>query len=304
MVDLIYLVAPIFLIILLGNILKRSLISDDAIWYQINSLTYWVLFPCLLFNKTSVIDFESFSIGMFSVSLMVGFLVAVLFCIIVGKAYGMSASTFSSVIQGGGRHNSFLALAVASQILGEQGELIGTIAIAVMVSFSNILTIIMLTIILRKNSETKPNILLEIFRNPFIIAIGLGLIFNFLNLGNLPILHDFTGYIGKAALVIALICVGAGLRFVGGRQFILPAAIACFAKMIIFPATVFLLTQYFNLSPILTISAVIFAIVPTSSTSYALAKQMGGDAPLMAAIISLQTLLSVFAIPLAVVLVS
>lgn len=304
MVDLIFLVAPIFLIILLGNLLKRILIQDDAIWYQINSLTYWVLFPCLLFNKTSVIDFESYSIGLFSLSLMVGFLLAVLFCFAANKVYGMGPSTFSSVLQGGGRHNSFLALAVVSQIFGEQGELIGTIAVAVMVSFSNILTIIMLTIILREKDKAKPNVALEIFRNPFIIAIALGLIFNFLNLGNLPILHDYTGYIGKAALVIALVCVGAGLKFVGGRQFIMPCVIACFAKMIVFPGTVFLLAQYFDLSPILTISAVIFATVPTSSTAYALAKQMGGDAPLMAAIISLQTLLSVVAIPLVIILVS
>ena len=52
------------------------------------------------------------------------------------------------------------------------------------------------------------------------------------------------------------------------------------------------------------IVGVIFASAPTSSAGYALAKQMGGDAPLMATIISLQTLISVLAIPAAIMIVS
>ncbi len=304
MQNLIYLVAPIFLVILLGGVLKGILISDEKIWYQINRLTYWILFPALLFNKTSVIDLDSFSVGLFSASMILGYLVAVSVAYVASKMYGMSAASLSSVIQGGGRHNSFIALAVISQFFGEQGEIVGALAVAVMVSFSNILTVIFMTSILSDTGKGKPSIISEILRNPFILAIAAGLTFNYFDWGHLPIFHDFTTYLGKAALPLALICVGAGLQFGNMRKFVAPCLIASMSKMIILPATVFAAAKYFELPPIMSVSAVIFVSVPTSSTAYALAKYMGGDAPLMAAIISLQTLLSVVTIPVIILIVS
>jgi predicted permease len=45
-------------------------------------------------------------------------------------------------------------------------------------------------------------------------------------------------------------------------------------------------------------AAILLAALPTATSSYILARQLGGDAPLMAAIISGQTLLAVVSIPL------
>ncbi len=304
MVDLAAIVAPIFLSILLGVFLKRILISSDDIWNHINTLTYWILFPSLLFNKTSVIDFEGINIAGYAAVLICGYLAAVLFAYIVGRIGRFNAASLTSILQGGGRHNSFLALAVISQLFGAPGEIIGAMAVAVMVTFSNIFTIIMMTSILSGKDGGKPSILSEVVRNPFIVSIALGLFFNIMGWQQVPILTDFTAYLGKAALPIALICVGAGLHFVGARKFLAPTSIACIAKMIVLPVTVFFGAQFFELSAMVTTSAVVFASVPTSSTAYALAKYMGGDAPLMAAIISLQTLLAVFVIPVAIILSS
>jgi len=44
----------------------------------------------------------------------------------------------------------------------------------------------------------------------------------------------------------------------------------------------------------------LFQALPTASSSYILARQLGGDAPLMAGIIAGQTLLAVIALPLVV----
>jgi predicted permease len=173
-----------------------------------------------------------------------------------------------------------------------------------MVTFSNVLTIVFMTSILADNAKGNPNIFTEILKNPFIVSIAIGLLFNFIGWGNLPVLHDFTDNIGRAGLPLALICVGAGLRFVGIKGYLMPAFIASVSKMVVLPLTVFLACVYFDLLPVMTMCAVIFATVPTSSTAYALAKYMGGDAPLMAAIISLQTLLAVITIPLVIILLN
>jgi len=44
--------------------------------------------------------------------------------------------------------------------------------------------------------------------------------------------------------------------------------------------------------------AVLLAALPTATSAYILARQLGGDAPLMAGIISGQTLLAMVTIPL------
>ena len=44
--------------------------------------------------------------------------------------------------------------------------------------------------------------------------------------------------------------------------------------------------------------------VPTSSSAYVLARQMGGDAPLLAQIITLQTILAAVTMPIAIALVA
>ena len=53
-----------------------------------------------------------------------------------------------------------------------------------------------------------------------------------------------------------------------------------------------------GLSGLLVQVAVLLAALPTATSAYILARQLGGDAPLMAGIISGQTLLAMVTIPL------
>ena len=304
MLDITLLIAPIFLIILLGALLRRYLIDDDDVWNQVNKLAYWVLFPCLLFNKTSVIDFAGIAFGPLTLTVLVGFSAAVLFSFIFAKITGLSAATITSVIQGGGRHNAFLALAIVSQLFGEEGAMIGAIIIAVLVTFTNLVVNISMTVILSSNGVSFNGVLADLKRNPLIFAIMLGAAFNVAGLGNLPIVHPFTLSVGETTLTIALLCVGAGLRVRGIAGKITPCVIALAAKFIMFPVVVYLCAQYYSLPHVVMMAAMIFAISPTGAASYPLAKQMGGDAPLMATLISLQTLISVITMPLIIHLLS
>ena len=223
MLNLTLLITPIFLIILTGYLLKQYLISDDDVWNNINRLAYWVLFPCLLFNKTSVINFSEFSFGPLSIALIAGVSLAILGAYIFGKLAGLGTPALTSVMQGGGRHNAFLALAIVSQLYGDEGELIGAIVIAVLVTYTNIVINVSLTVMLSSKKSGLSMILSDLKRNPFIIAILLGVIFNLLGLGNLPILHQFTQSVGQTTLTVALLCVGAGLRIREPGEKILPS---------------------------------------------------------------------------------
>ena len=114
--------------------------------------------------------------------------------------------------------------------------------------------------------------------------------------------HDSLELLGAAALPIVLLCVGANIRLQGLEASVLPTLISVAGKLVVFPAVILLAALALELSPLETLVALVFGAVPTAASSYTLARQMGGDAPLMAAIITIQTALSFVTLPLTLAL--
>jgi predicted permease len=76
-----------------------------------------------------------------------------------------------------------------------------------------------------------------------------------------------------------------------------PAALSIAGKMLVFPATLVGLALWMGLSPTAALVAGLFGAVPTAASGFTLARQMGGDAPLMATIITVQTAMSFVTLP-------
>ena len=89
-----------------------------------------------------------------------------------------------------------------------------------------------------------------------------------------------------------LLCVGAGLRLEGVVKARAPAWIAVAFKLLVLPLTAIALARAFGLSGSSLVVVACCASVPTSSSAYVLARQLGGDAPLIAEILTLQTMLA------------
>jgi predicted permease len=69
-------------------------------------------------------------------------------------------------------------------------------------------------------------------------------------------------------------------------------------KLVLMPALVLGLALLLGLPPISRDVALLFAALPTATSAYILARQLGGDAELMAALITAQTLLAMLTLPL------
>ncbi len=129
------------------------------------------------------------------------------------------------------------------------------------------------------------------------IAVNLG------GTGRIPVVHEIADLLGGAALPIVLLCVGANIRPRAMAAAMVPTVVSMLGKMVVFPAAILGLALVMGLSPVETLVAMLFGAVPTAASGYTLARQMGGDAPLMAAMITLQTVLALVTLPLTVVLV-
>jgi len=146
-------------------------------------------------------------------------------------------------------------------------------------------------------------VLRDLARNPLLIAVLLGIATNVLNIAPIPVLSDMAKILGAAALPIMLLCVGANIRIRAMTSAGLPVALSVVGKMVVFPAMILVAAQFVDLSDAALLVLILYGAVPTAASAYTLARQMGGDAPVMATIITLQTALSFVTLPITVALV-
>ena len=144
----------------------------------------------------------------------------------------------------------------------------------------------------------KRAILSEIARNPLLGSMLIGVAVNLLDIPVPVFLAQAAVFLGDAALPLLLMSIGASLRFAAIRSNAAPLALAVAAKIIVFPMTLVLIGVMVGLGPLALAVLAAVGAAPTASSTYTLATELGGDAQLMAEIVSLQTLASAMSLPL------
>jgi predicted permease len=297
------LVSPVFLLIILGNFLRRIKVPDVSFWEINDKLCYWVLIPALLFHYISQINLSSEMLYSYSVIIYVGFFIAILTVLILGKLLGYPPERWTSILQGAVRQNAFIALAITGSLFGDEGLKIASIFMLIYVPSINI---IIVTTMVMNFGQSKKNasknefitVFIELSKNPFILAMIAGLIFSIAQSEKLKVIIDTSGLLGSAALPIMLLTIGAKIKVRDLALTITPIIISNFLKLLALPLIAFFVANYLGLSEIEVVVAVIFAAVPTAVSSHTLARQFGADDQLMTSIITTQVILSFITIPI------
>ncbi|GLQ35208.1 transporter [Amylibacter marinus] len=298
------LIAPIFGLMVLGLVLRRGIFESGTFWGTADKLVYWVLMPSLLFYKTSTTSFDMNLVVGMGMALLGAFFCAAVFGVIAGRLIGLNGASISSVLQGSARHNTFLALAVAESLFGTEGLAIAALGSAMLIPVTN-LTVVPLIITLtpkRRTGGLITAILADLARNPLLVSIFLGVSCNLVIGQQIPVVHEMTRLLGGATLPLVLLVVSASLRGFEGPIKVSAVVTAGIGKFILFPLLAFGIARGVGLSDMQTIIAVIFAAAPSASSSYTLARQLGGDAPLSASIVAIHTGLAFVTLPITVAL--
>jgi predicted permease len=145
---------------------------------------------------------------------------------------------------------------------------------------------------------------MTVVRNPLIWACAIGLAINVAHLPLPRIWHEVADALGRSSLGIGLLVTGAGLHLEGMFRPSLAASVAVFLKLVLMPVLAVALALWFGLSGYNLAIVTACSAVPASSSAYVLARQMGGDAPLLAQIITLQTILAAITMPVVIALAS
>jgi predicted permease len=294
--------APTFILIALGAIVRVSGVATAEQFGMVNRFGYFVLYPAFLFTLVSGASFAGTGAGLFLLGLLGGFLTLVLIALALRLVFRGDGAAYTSVFQGSVRWNGFALLAAAASLYGPRGlELVG-LAFGPLVLTLNIICVIVLTRWGAAKATSMRAVWDQIVVNPLILACAAGLAANFAGVRDLGWISDALQLLGQAAMPIALMCVGAGLDFKALRAAGPKVATATAMRLVAAPLIVYGACRLAGADPLATAVAVGIAATPTAAAAYTFAREMGGDARLMAAIITATTLLSFITMPIAITL--
>ena len=283
---------PVFALILIGYFFKRIKFPSHEFWPQADKLTYYVLMPSLLIYKLSNASLSSSNSLGFILSALLAIFFTMIILMLANKIKPTSASSFTSVVQGGIRFNTYVFLALSGAIFGNEGLVLSAIILTFAIPFINILCITIFALYISNEKLNFLYLLKSIVTNPLIIACIIGGSINFLGIHFPVIINNTLEILSKAALPMGLLSVGFGLVIKEIKSSKSELIISSIAKHLIMPILIFIFAKYFELDNMMISIFVLFAVLPTAPTSFILARQLGGDIRLMSSIITVQTLIS------------
>jgi len=298
---------PVFLLIVLGVVLKRTLMPQEAQWHGLERLTYYVLFPMLLIQTLVKADLTKVPVAGVGGALMVSAVAMSLLCLALRPLLAradIDGPAFSSIFQGAIRWQTYVALAVSGNLYGDTGLALASVAMVAIIPLVNVLSVAVLAQYATPDKQSPGAIIVTVVKNPLIWACAIGLAINLVHLPLPKIWHEVADALGRSSLAIGLLVTGAGLRLEGLFRPSLGAAAGVLLKLVAMPAVAIVLALWFGLSGPSLVIVALSSAVPTSPSAYVMARQMGGDAPLLAQIITLQTIFAAITMPIAIALVA
>jgi malonate transporter and related proteins len=293
---------PTFILIALGYGVRASGIATAEQFGMVNRFGYFVLYPAFLFTLVSGANFAGGDAAPFLLALLAGFLALVAIALSLRLFFRGDDPAYTSLFQGSVRWNGFALLAAAATLYGEQGpELIG-LAFGPLVLTINIICVIVLSVWGSARATSMRAVFDQIIANPLILGCAAGVAANFAGARDLGPVTDALLLLGGAAMPVALMCVGAGLDFRALRGAGVKVATASVMRLIVAPSLTYTACTLIGVGPLPTAVAVGIAATPTAAAAYTFAREMGGDAQLMAAIITATTILSFITMPIAITL--
>ncbi|MFP4374153.1 MAG: AEC family transporter [Spirochaetaceae bacterium] len=301
--DVLRLILPLFIIILVGYLMRTTGFAREGFVDELNRLVYFVGLPATLFIESSRVNVNALD----GATAAVAFPFIVLATTLIGLAATLPLPFHQRgpVVQAGFRGNlAYLGLPIVSTTLGPAALATITIIIAAGIVIHTLLSILVLSV-LKPHGESIPP-LVQITRtltNPLLIAIALGLLFAAGGWSLPDVLARPIDLLARMSLPLILLVLGLSLSFSELRRNLASAALASLIKLAVMPAVAWaVMTWIFDSSPLVVETVVLMAAMPTAVASQTFARAFEADSSVSASSVSLSTLLAVGTVPVVVVI--
>ncbi len=284
---------PIFLLIILGKVLKTTKIINDEFTKTADRYVFRIALPALLFsdltenNVGSAFDGKyvlfCFFVTIFSIAVLWG----------LTEKFMKNEEQKGAFIQGSYRSSAaILGLAFINNMYDSVG--MAPLMIIGCVPLYNIFAVIILTL-KGDNGGKKPNMketFINVMKNPILLSILIALPFALLNLHFPSFVNKAIGSVANTATPLALISIGASFEGKKALKKMKPTLLASFIKLILLAGLFLPLAVFFGYRNQELMALLVMLGSPTTVSSYIMAKNTGNDGILTSSIIVLTTLLS------------
>ena len=289
---------PIFLVMVIGYILKQIGMLNDNFVTVANKFNFKVTLPFMLFKDIAGVDIKA----VFDIKY-------VLFCAIVSTicfwvVWGTAKLLVrDKTIRGAFVQSSFrgsaavMGLAFIQNIYGSSA--MGPLMIVSAVPLYNIFSVIVLTVEANDSTgiDKKAKIRqagINICKNPIILSILAGLIVGLLGIQFPTLVNKTVSNVAQMATPLALITIGAGFEGRKALAKIAPTMAASMIKLVLQPLVFLPVAAWMGFSGEKMIAILIMLASPTTPSCYIMAKSMNNDEVLTASVIVTTTLMAAF----------
>ena len=289
---------PIFLVMVIGYILKQIGMLNDNFVTVANKFNFKVTLPFMLFKDIAGVDIKA----VFDIKY-------VLFCAIVSTicfwvVWGTAKLLVrDKTIRGAFVQSSFrgsaavMGLAFIQNIYGSSA--MGPLMIVSAVPLYNIFSVIVLTFEANDSTgiDKKAKIRqagINICKNPIILSILAGLIVGLLGIQFPTLVNKTVSNVAQMATPLALITIGAGFEGRKALAKIAPTMASSMIKLVLQPLVFLPVAAWMGFSGGKMIAILIMLASPTTPSCYIMAKSMNNDEVLTASVIVTTTLMAAF----------
>ncbi len=307
MISIVFALGPIFLLILIGFAIKKKELIANSFWEPAEGITYYIFFPALLLQTTAKADIGDLDVGPMAFAIVSSMVLISAIAVKLKPYLSIDGPTFTSLFQGSIRFNTYVGIAAVSSLWGAPGLTLIAIAISFTVPLVNVLCVVVMETYgdhphRRDGLPQLDKLFKAVIRNPLILACLLGLGLNGLDVTLPPILNPLIEILARASLPIGLLCVGAGLQLSSFKEGGKTVFVTSCVKLMILPLLCMICCQLIGVEGVTRDLCVFFCGLPVATSSFVLARRMGGNGEIMSGIITVTTLCAMLTLPMILLL--
>jgi len=289
-------VMPVFVLLLLGYILKKFEITTPAFLASGNKIVFYVALPSLLFRGVYTTDIRTAVDFWFVGFALVSSIVAFFSIWGISRLFIKDRSIWGTFTQGAFRGSfALVGIPLIINLAGDAGMARAALIVAFVVPFFNVFSVMALSSCAEKGKGEGlglKSLLITIIKNPSNIAVFTGLFLAMFSISLPSILETAIGNTANMATPLALICLGGGMTFKGFDEKIRYALIASLIKVVVLPLYFTIFGYIFGFRGYELATLMVLGGIPGAAVGYTMATQMGGDTYVAGTIVIVTTLLS------------
>lgn len=287
---------PIFLMMVVGYVIKKIKFIDEHSTNVINKLVFKIFLPALLFMDLAKQDFISIWDGKFIIFCVVTTLISILISSLMALAI-KNKKERGEFIQGSYRSAAAtLGIAFMTNVYNN----VGMVALMIIgsVPIYNIAAVMILSLTADDNNTNKIELVKKTFKsvitNPIIISVIVGLLWSVFRLPQPVIFVKSMTYLGNVASPLTLIALGATFEFKDVKDKLGMIIAINFNKLILFCVLFLPAAIYMGFRDEKIVALLIMLGSATTSSSFIMSKNMGHEGSISSSTVMTTTLFSSF----------